>query len=75
MVVAGVGSARAQDMGHIPIGGPEGSLARLSRLPKTRTVYLHINNTNPILREDSSERAAVEAAGAEVGYDGLDITI
>jgi hypothetical protein len=47
-------------MAHLPIGGPAGSLARLSGLAVERKIYANINNTNPILREDSPERRAVE---------------
>jgi pyrroloquinoline quinone biosynthesis protein B len=41
---------------------------------KTR-VFIHINNTNPILREDSAERAEVEAAGVQVAFDGMELTL
>ena len=58
-------------MGHVPISGPEGSLAALSQLACRQKVYTHINNTNPMLIEASPERAAVEAAGMLVGMDGM----
>lgn len=67
-------SASARDMGHLPIGSEDGSLAAVACLPATRKIYVHINNTNPILREDSPERRAVERAGVEVGWDGLEFT-
>jgi pyrroloquinoline quinone biosynthesis protein B len=66
---------RAEDMAHWPIGGADGSLAALSTLRAGRKIYTHINNTNPILREGSVERRAVEAAGVEIAYDGLTIEI
>ncbi len=69
---AGVGGASASAMGHLPIGGPGGSLDRISGLPRGRTIYIHVNNTNPILLDDSPERRLVEAAGAEVGRDGME---
>jgi pyrroloquinoline quinone biosynthesis protein B len=69
----GLGKGRARDMAHHPIGGPEGSLAGLARLAASRKIYTHINNTNPVLLEDSAERRAVTAAGWEVAYDGLEI--
>ena len=53
-------------MAHLPVGGAGGSLAALRGLRAPRRVYIHINNTNPLLREDSPERAAVDAAGWEV---------
>ena len=70
----GVGTRTAAAMGHLPIDGPEGSLARLSHLPG-RKVYTHVNNTNPILDETSAERRAIEQAGWEVAEDGMDFTL
>ena len=71
----GLGSQRARDMAHLPIGGPEGSLAALAAHRADRRVYIHINNTNPILRDDSPERAAVEAGGWTVAHDGLEFEV
>jgi pyrroloquinoline quinone biosynthesis protein B len=71
----GVGTASAADMGHLPVGGPDGSLARLADLPAGLKIYIHINNTNPILLDESPERLAVEAAGVAVGYDGWDFSL
>jgi pyrroloquinoline quinone biosynthesis protein B len=71
----GLMNKRAEDMAHWPIGGDDGSLAALASLRAGRKIYTHINNTNPILREDSPERRAVEAAGVEVAYDGLTIDV
>jgi pyrroloquinoline quinone biosynthesis protein B len=71
----GVGTTPASRMGHLPIGGQDGSLVRIAPLSIARKIYVHINNTNPILVEDSPERAAVEAAGVEVGHDGMDLTL
>jgi pyrroloquinoline quinone biosynthesis protein B len=69
-------SARsARDMGHVPLSGPGGTLEALARLQRPRTALVHINNTNPILLEDSPERAAVLAAGVEVAYDGLEVEL
>jgi pyrroloquinoline quinone biosynthesis protein B len=70
----GLSKSLAKDMAHIPIDGENGSLARLSKLG-ARKIYTHINNTNPILAPDSDERRAVEAAGWEVAYDGMEITV
>jgi pyrroloquinoline quinone biosynthesis protein B len=61
-------------MGHLPISGSDGSLATLLDLDGIRKIYTHINNTNPILQEQSSERRAVQDAGWEVAWDGLEIT-
>ena len=65
----------ARQMGHLPISGPGGSLDRLSTLSRTRKVFIHINNTNPILDESSPERKAVSDAGWEVAWDGMEMTL
>jgi len=70
----GISQRTAREMDHLPIGGPDGSLARLATLPCRHKVYTHINNTNPVLLERSPERAAVVAAGLQVGFDGLQLT-
>ncbi|MEO8226813.1 MAG: pyrroloquinoline quinone biosynthesis protein PqqB [Gemmatimonadota bacterium] len=74
LVSRGFSTRDAHAMGHLPIGGTGGSLARLAQLPGT-AVYTHINNTNPILLENSAERAAVEQAGMVVGRDGMEFTL
>jgi pyrroloquinoline quinone biosynthesis protein B len=67
----GIGDRTARQMDHLPVSGPGGSLDRLARLRAPRRVYTHINNTNPMLVEDSPERAEVERAGLVVGMDGM----
>jgi pyrroloquinoline quinone biosynthesis protein B len=74
MVVAGLSEKTGRRMGHVPISGPGGTLARLADLP-ARRIFLHINNTNPILLLGSPERREVEAAGFEVAYDGMEIAL
>jgi len=71
----GLGTKRAEEMAHLPVGGPSGSLAQLADLGAARRVYIHINNTNPMLREDSPERAAVVAAGWEIAEDGMEVRL
>ena len=72
----GIASDRsARDMGHVPLAGPGGTLEVLAGLARPRKVLVHINNTNPILLEDSPEREAVRGAGVEVAYDGLEIEL
>ncbi|HEY6222216.1 MAG TPA: pyrroloquinoline quinone biosynthesis protein PqqB [Gemmatimonadales bacterium] len=71
----GIAAPSARVMGHVPLGGPDGSLARLPRAGAKRVVLVHINNTNPILAHDSPERAQVDAAGVEVGEDGMCFTL
>ena len=75
LIAQGASERRAEDMAHWPIGGPEGSLSFLARYAHARRIYIHINNTNPILREDSTERARVTAAGLEVAFDGMELTL
>jgi pyrroloquinoline quinone biosynthesis protein B len=75
LVVQGLGHARARDMAHVPVGGEEGSLARLAAVRATRRIYTHINNTNPMLREGSPERMQVEQAGWEVAFDGMEVCL
>jgi pyrroloquinoline quinone biosynthesis protein B len=75
MQTLGVGTASAREMGHLPVGSENGSLAVLASLPAARKIYVHINNTNPMLREDSPQRRAVEKAGIEVGWDGLEFSL
>lgn len=62
-------------MGHISISGEDGSIAAFKDLNVARKVYVHINNSNPVLNDNSPERKATEAAGWEVGYDGMEITL
>jgi pyrroloquinoline quinone biosynthesis protein B len=71
----GVGTRDAADMSHWPLGGERGSLQFLRESTAKRRVFIHINNTNPILRDDSPERAEVTNAGMEVAFDGMDLTL
>lgn len=71
----GIGTRGAEEMAHWPVGGPNGSLPVLATARASRRILIHVNNTNPILREDSPERRAVSAAGVEVAYDGMEVVI
>jgi pyrroloquinoline quinone biosynthesis protein B len=75
LISLGLAAKTAREMGHLPISGPDGSLKRLSSLPIERRIYVHINNTNPILLEDSDERRTVEEHGLEVGVDSWEIRV
>jgi len=75
LVELGLATRTARDMGHVPIAGPGGSLAQLAPLPIERKIYVHVNNTNPILLEDSPQRRTVEQHGMEVAMDGLELRI
>jgi pyrroloquinoline quinone biosynthesis protein B len=68
-------SAAQRLMGHLPIAGAGGSLTRIRRHPAVRWVYTHLNNTNPVLDQASTEYAAVIAAGAELPPDGTALVI
>lgn len=68
------GAPDAVAMGHLPIAGTDGSLARLAKLPG-RTLYIHMNNTNPVLDSNSRETAEVRRAGVEIAADGQEFRV
>jgi pyrroloquinoline quinone biosynthesis protein B len=65
----------ARDMGHLPLSGPGGLLEQFPRNARGRRILIHINNTNPILDEDSAEHRAVLDAGFEIAYDGMEFEL
>lgn len=71
----GLGRRTARQMAHWPLGGLDGSLGVLSKARASRRLLIHINNSNPILRDDSPERREVDRAGVALAYDGLEITV
>lgn len=75
MIASGVGTKTGQRMAHISLSGPDGTLAAFRDLVVERKVLVHINNTNPVLIEDSPEARTVADAGWEIGYDGMGITL
>jgi pyrroloquinoline quinone biosynthesis protein B len=75
LIALGIGQRSAREMDHLPIAGDGGSLERLAALPCEYRVYTHINNTNPILLEQSPEREMVTRAGMIVGFDGLQLIL
>lgn len=75
LVRLGLAGKTSREMGHLPIAGPDGSLAQLPSLGVTRTIYVHMNNTNPILLADSPERRIVQESGIEVAMDGLEVEV
>lgn len=75
MVTLGISQKRAREIGHLPQSGPGGMIEVLRPLRASRKVLIHINNTNPILNEDSAERAELKRNGIEVAFDGMDIEI
>jgi len=74
MIAAGAGDKTGRRMGHMPLAGADGTLAALAGLPGRR-ILTHINNTNPILIEDSAERRKAEQAGFEIAEDGMEIVL
>jgi pyrroloquinoline quinone biosynthesis protein B len=75
MIRSGTGVKTGARMGHMSLSGPDGTLAAFAPLGVRRKILIHINNTNPVLLEDSAERAAALAAGWEVAYDGMEISL
>ena len=75
MIRAGTGTKTGLRMGHMSVSGPDGTIAAFAWLDVRRKVLLHINNSNPVLPDDTPERAAVEAAGWEVAFDGMEIDL
>jgi pyrroloquinoline quinone biosynthesis protein B len=75
MVKLGLSQKTAWRMGHVAMSGEKGSIASLADLGIGRRIYVHINNTNPVLIEDSPERRSVEKAGWDVSYDGMEVTL
>ncbi len=75
MIRMGVGDKTGRRMGHISMSGPEGVIAGLADLGVRRRIFIHINNSNPVLFEDSPERRAAEAAGWEIAYDGMEVRL
>jgi pyrroloquinoline quinone biosynthesis protein B len=75
LIALGLGTKRAQDMAHLPVGGPGGSLEALAGIGAMRRIFIHINNTNPLLRPGSPERRQAEAAGWEIAQDGMELVL
>jgi pyrroloquinoline quinone biosynthesis protein B len=61
-------------MGHMSVSGADGTVAAFRDIPVKRRILIHINNSNPILLDDSAERIAVEKEGWEVAYDGMEVS-
>ena len=75
MQAVGVGDKRAEDMGHLPQSGKNGMINVLKPMNKPRKILIHINNTNPILDEDSEQRKILASEGIEVSFDGMDVEL
>jgi pyrroloquinoline quinone biosynthesis protein B len=75
LIAAGLGAKTGQAMGHISMSGENGAIAALADLGIDRKVFLHINNSNPALLQDSAERKTAERAGWQIAADGTEITL
>jgi len=75
LLVAGVGTKTGLRMGHMSCFGHDGSMAALECLNIKRKIFVHINNTNPLLDQESSERCEAQRAGWEIAYDGMELTL
>ena len=69
------GARTARQMGHVPMAGPDGSLETLAHLDRPRKIFMHINNTNPVLNEEGAEHRKMKEAGWELAFDGMEVEI
>jgi pyrroloquinoline quinone biosynthesis protein B len=75
MIRLGVGNKTGLRMGHMSMSGDDGAIAAFRDLGVKRRVFIHINNSNPVLLDDSPERQLAEAAGWEIAYDGMEVRL
>ncbi len=75
MIRLGVGNKTGRRMGHISMSGDDGAIAAFRDLDVKRRIFIHINNSNPVLLDDSPERQAAEAGGWEIAYDGMEVRV
>lgn len=75
MIHQGLLTKSGERMGHVSMSGQQGSIAAFSGLEVGRKVYVHINNSNPVLNSASEESRAVRASGWEIGYDGMEVRL
>ena len=75
LIVAGLGNKTGQGMGHIAMSGDNGAIESLAGLDIGRKIFLHINNSNPVLLRDSAERKTAEHAGWQIPTDGMEIVL
>ena len=74
MIRRGLGPKTGKRMGHMSVSGPDGTIAAFRGIQVKRKILVHINNSNPILLDDSIERRALEEEGWEVAYDGMQVS-
>jgi pyrroloquinoline quinone biosynthesis protein B len=75
MIRLGVGSKTGRRMGHMSMSGKDGTIAAFCDLGIGRRIFIHINNSNPVLLDDSPERQIANAAGWEIAYDGMEVRL
>ena len=75
MIRLGVGEKTGRRMGHISMSGDDGAIAAFRDLGVKRRIFIHINNSNPVLLDDSPERQLAEAAGWEIAHDGMEVRL
>ncbi len=75
LIEIGRSQKTSRDMGHLPLSGRDGLLAQFPKDSECRKILVHINNTNPILNEDSEEHRLAREAGFEIAYDGMELTL
>ena len=75
MIAAGAGPKTGRRMGHMPVSGPGGTVEAFAALGVRRPILVHLNNTNPLLQDDSPQRATLAAAGWETAFDGMELTL
>jgi pyrroloquinoline quinone biosynthesis protein B len=75
MITSSTGVKTGRRMGHMPVSGTDGSMQALSSMTATRRIFIHLNNTNPLLIDGSAETLAAAAQGWEVSYDGMEIEL
>jgi len=75
MIRSGLSQKTGARMGHMSMSGEDGSMVALEPLKIARKIYVHMNNTNPVLRPDSAERAEAEANGWTIAMDGMEISL
>ena len=73
LIRLGVGAKTGRRMGHMSISGEDGTIAAFRDLDISRRIFIHINNSNPVLLDDSQERHIANAAGWEIAYDGMEV--
>lgn len=73
MIVAGLGAKTGRRMGHVPVSGGDGSMAALAQVPVGQRIYVHLNNSNPLVDPGSPQRAVARGFGWQIGHDGMEI--